>query len=68
MDNTRKERVWNKLSNLSGAIDKANDQIHNLKDYIRRNEDISNRYANLLRLKTALDSALLELENLPSKD
>lgn len=68
MDKERKERVWKNLSNLSDAMDKANDQVHDLKDSIRKDEDLSNGYANLLRLKTALNSALLELENLPSNN
>jgi len=62
MNEQQKNRVWEKISNVSEVMDKANDQIHDLKDAIRRNE-ISN-YSNLMRLKTALESALLELENL----
>lgn len=59
-----KERIWKKLTEVSDYMDKANEQIHDLKDSLRRGE-ISN-YSNLNRLKTALESTLLELENVGS--
>jgi hypothetical protein len=61
MNKIQKERVWNKVTELAEAIDKANDQIPNIQDSIRKNENIN--YSNILRLRSTLDSALLELEN-----
>lgn len=60
MTQQKKERVWKKLCELETKMNKASEQIINIKDSIRANEKIKQE-THLYRLQVQLEAVMIEL-------